>query len=477
MPDRFSLETFSDENPKLWVGPQGSDTAKGTYEAPLASIQTAIDRLDDRFALEAPKEIRVFPGTYAENLFINTKNLTLRGLQPANASTLDSNRPHVQIEDDDPSLPVMTVANASRAGWEAFEADGGVEFSWNGSSFSYTGASLARELRHTESEVGMGVVVKNLTMWHRNARNSKANNLQILGFPNPDHNNEVTIETVYLERLQCIDTSSGANAYFKNYFPQGKALSESKFIPTGAFFVLDRSNVGVGAGQREGIRIDSMLARGGTTATADEGAPPNDQTFGDPRAPFFVELVEAYYLGSMDFCPSHGGQTKQLHVDVDEAGEFLWASSGQFGHRRNPQDLACSIYDHTGSGNMNIRHLWCREGNHAGSGKLRVQRIECFDSAGFEVSGGASNNWIYGGTIEGDLVISSGTDIELRGVTIEGNLDVDSQDTTVHCKGCHVQGDVQQEDVSGSQITFDGGAIMGSTPSPSTATFSRNTGS
>ncbi len=53
------------KGPVLYVSPAGSDTAQGSFDAPLSSVQEALARLKGKTSRETPGEIRLFGGEYS----------------------------------------------------------------------------------------------------------------------------------------------------------------------------------------------------------------------------------------------------------------------------------------------------------------------------------------------------------------------------------------------------------------------------
>jgi hypothetical protein len=465
---RLEASPYQADTNELWVGPEGDDDNPGTRNSPLASIQTAIDRLDERVGSVDRKVIKVSPGIYQENLQINTRNLTVEGQVSSIQSQWSYEDPGVKIIDDDPSLPLVAIHTMTDSGYQNFRDDGGEDYIWNGGSYSYTGASLARDLRY-DNTPRMKIHFEGILFEHQNPGSTKAENMLALGVPDPTSNNEGIVSDVTFEGCWFVG-GSDTNIFLKNAQDFTFTGAHTRLISN----VIFDTCVGIGfsSGGKKTRMLDSVIVVGDSTTDPDEGGVITEPNFFHPESPleagYFYELEIA---GSVNLAPDIDVYTTP---SLQTWNSFVWHSSGDIGMPSSGLDIDTQTFDVKGSGSAYLRQLECDKLQFTGSGTLDVDEIICADDA--TISSG-SNHIVHSGIIQGDFIANSGTDVELRGVTIEGNLDV-SGATTVTCKGCHIQGDVLQEDVSGSNVTIDGGSIMGSTPSsPSSATYNRNQGS
>lgn len=469
-----TFQTRQIEAPKeatLWVGSDGNDSNEGAHEAPLASIQTAIDRLDEELGLFDPKLVRVKPGTYQENLVINTGNLHLQGMGGAD---FHADSAVVQIEDDDSSRPVLTVTNMTDAGYEAFESAGGASYSWSApTSYSYTGADLDREFVSGEgsnpARFSADIVVEGLLLWHKNGGSTDVTNIQMLGAPDPNTSNKGYLEGVTLRNVQALSTASNtANAFCKNVVDLMLDGCQVQTSGEAVFDHADRLNVRSGVLGSE-IQADYTVLTGDNSTSVTEGGLGHDPSLGsEGRIPFTAIDGPVALLGDV-YLAGYPGPVHHVHAN----GDLVFATSRNI---EGPWEIDSEAqFDGRSSGAVTLRKLRCDSGSYQGTGTMLVDRLDAH-AGNFSISSGGPHT-IKGGHVNGDMNISGGTTVELRGMTINGDLDVDGA-TTVTCKGCHIQGNVEQEDVAGGSLTIDGGSIMGSTPSaPSNASYTRNTGS
>lgn len=107
----------------LWVSTAGDDHAAGTEQAPLRTIQAAVDKASPF------QEIRVLPGTYAESVFVRNTTLVIRGFAPDGAGYAPLTDPR------DPRLPVIDPRGTGRPEQGIFLADVGVQTRVEGLAF------------------------------------------------------------------------------------------------------------------------------------------------------------------------------------------------------------------------------------------------------------------------------------------------------------------------------------------------------
>jgi hypothetical protein len=469
---KVEASPFQADRNELWVGPEGDDENPGTRNAPLGSIQTAIDRLDENFGLHELKTVKIKSGTdnIEENFVINTQTLRLQS-ETLEGDDLDDT---TQIVPADESRPICTITNMTKDEVDQFEDDGGLDYTWSPpNSYSYTGASFAnrdtRDLNYKFSEVvaDMKVQIEGIAFTAPNAPTSATpEGLAMIGVP--VSGDQFFIRDIHLTSVN--GTASGSTPLFA----KNAQFVFANSVMSGDEIILDEFNIsfeGHGMGTSD-TRKDSdiggdLITAGDSNTTSDEGGLGFNSTIFSYSS---VSRAENVYITESVEIPFRQNET----VVAGSTDDLVHDSSNDIGASDIRKGIECGSYRGLGSGNLYAATVRCEDFTHSGTGVVDINHLVC-QNGGATFSGG-TGHLIEGGTVQGNFTVSSGTDVELRGVTIEGNLDVNDANTTVHLKGCHIQGDINIEDQSGVSVTMDGGSYMGSLTDPGT-NFNRNTGS
>lgn len=463
----------------LWVSPDGNDANGGAYHSPLESIQTAIDRLDDQFGPDRYKYVGLQTGIYTENVLINSPNIQLSGEHLHVDFTSEDRGPCVELQPEDDSRPAIAITNTTKKGFDDYMSDGGPNFSWTApDSYSYTGADIAgREIRQdiqVNGSSGNRRALLHVTLQGvliRSNNTTTGSGIFIAGFPQSGED-QMQLRNVFLHGVYPANINDSNALFAKNvrylaianctFFGEPTVFDTCKtyFANYGTYTRYGSSNV-----------LNGVVFAGDDQSSTNEGGIGGTPTISQWQRP--RQVGGLYLLGKNR--PVTTTDSPNIEFDAGRDNQFVWASSEDFGHSRATQSINCQKYFCTsnGTGSLYLNRVMCETFDHQGSGTIDCQLMQC---TGNVVISNGSGHKIRGGTVQGDVTISGGTDVELRGVTIEGKLDVDGSNTTVHLKGCHIQGDVEIEDQSGTSVTMDGGSYMGSLTDPGN-NLTRNTGS
>lgn len=438
---------------ELWVGPNGDDDNPGTRNNPLASIQTAIDRLDDEYDRDTVKNVFLLPhpSNYSENVIANVPNLHIRGTGQRSEDTT--------VLPEDPSYPALMVTNLTQSGVEQFRADGGVSYSFSSpNTYSYDGPDLdGRDVRSDLPSGDINLRVENVTF-----QDGQNTTVEVLSVP---HNGTNNYQLDFIKLINCVvgTTESGATGLFAKNINRLQ-LQNSYFYSVANAFVADTfdalhfkggsddnlGNLGRIHNEISGAAIfrgrgDVTAAEGGTGARNDLY---NPSTFSGAGSVYvFGDLANHYSVNVKENTYLMAGRGETLYVYPDS--EFSVSNLRLM--------IRCQTFDGGGIGTIYAKSLQCEDGSYSGSGALEVQSLRVMNG-NFTISNG-TGHVIRGGYVDGNLTINGGTDVELRGVTVAGDLIVDDDNTSATLEGCHVEGtlDVDSDNIN---VTVSGGTIM-----------------
>lgn len=458
----------------LWVAPDGDDSDPGTYSSPLASIQTAVDRLESNLGIDRDKVVKVKQGRYQENLIINTCNLTIEGTHPfgevAQENPLVDSRRGIELYPEDDSRPVITITNMTKSEVETFESDGGVSYTFNApDTFSYDGVSLDnRETRDDlvsdgVSDLYMDIVLRGLTI-HSDNTEADPKSLLCLTVPDENHDNlkmtDIRFESVYGFNLD----GGKSNIYVKNI--KNISLNGCSFYQGDTVFDTNRhvwltNNITrktTRNGTPYGYYRTNLVFHGDTSVSSTDGGVGLGMNVALER---MYGATNLYFIGALSRTNSGTTQDPNAYpwrTGMD--GTLGLAPSENILDRRRV-NVECFEFDGRGAAVQSIDRLYCHHGSYSGSGTLDVNEL-ISHQGNFDITGG-SNHTIRGGHVNGDLTINGGTDVTLKGVTVDGDVIVDQDNTSATLEGCHVEGTLDVDsgnDNSGVSVTVSGGTVM-----------------
>lgn len=451
-----SIRSLRTEGNQLWVGPNGDDNYNGSQDSPLATIQEAIRRFKKDFSESDFKEVLLKPGTYQEDVLVNTRNVAIRGHGDVTIKGAGSR-------------PTIFVTNMDESGADAYYSGVGYSYNEGGGTFTYDGDSTDRSIRSSLShdDPGFGFYLEGVTV----QQNTSPHTLVVL--PSEDGNSESVIGDVHLEACDL-----EGDVRFKNT----KTLSlREAAIDQGSSTVLDNcSLVTVPGDVDSGTHLGALIAR-----YRDSGLEPEEvQAKGVSSTSFFNTLdgvwryVHLYCHGSNVL--GHAGQgmsIKAAQKDQSNNG-VVFDGSGDVGDPSSPSTFVDVI---------NSEHPVQIKNR-----KVAVERVDA-PSATFVNSGrgifrnvyfsssialGGSPVDIYGGVVEGTVTVF-GSNANLYNLNITNNLEpnnsavvnlyegyvgnmvqTQSGSCTANLKGCYIEGDLDAN-TNGGTIDCDGGEVHG----------------
>lgn len=452
---------------ELWVGPDGSDANPGTYSTPLATVQEAIDRLDEKVPVDEPKFVRVKSGrgVIEDNFVINVDRLYLIGETESGAAN-DNGSGEAAIVADDPSKPICTVTNMTKTGVENFQADGGLDYSFTPpDSYSYTGADInGREVRDDLNYQFSGqawvanVEIHGVAFDDQSGTSNTPGAMSVVGVPR-DGNDVLGIRGFYASSstfnfpnsesvfLKNCEEARFGNAEFQGYvvldscsawvLPDGKGANKT---PYNAF---------------QSGRVVVSGVQGGSSSEGGIFQPPTLKGMQNVKSD-----APLYMLGESQAEPG----VSDFRIVAGEANDLVHNSPNGVGSSFHRADVLCGTYrvrgEFTPSGPYHyVNRLDCQNLQCPGNATLNVLCLQAKFSVSITNGTGHTFN---GGHVNGDVTIDTGAGVTLRGVTVTGDVIVDGDDTTVDLVGCHVEGALDVDsggDSSNITVNVSGGSV------------------
>jgi hypothetical protein len=471
---KLEASPFQAQRSELWVGPEGNDDNPGTENAPLGSIQTAIDRLGEKLGMNDHKRVVVKVGTYHENFIINIPHLEVisevnwSGRDLSESGSIEDAGPKaVHIKPDNDDRPVCVVTNMSKSGYDKYEQGGGVDYNWSSPhQFSYTGASLAdRETSGIEkqsltSRVHMHTRFTGITFGGFELQtNATPIGVLCLGVPQ-DGDDGAFLRSILFDSCAIeVDQDMGDTLFVKNV----RDIEFRRVRLIGDKHVLDRANgialttngnslVG-GAGASRYVN-GNFIVHGDSNTTSDQGG---------------IGLSSTITSFSVDPSPKYSNIYLVDEVSISARSGHSWIASGpdhelgvhsEVELTNGPGRVSISTGNYIGGGEQIEKYLdlYCGDGTYTGTGYIDANHIAA--NGTFTISSG-TEHIIRSGTVDEDLIIEGGSTATLRNLNVKGDLIIRDSGTQVDAEGVHVQGAVQKEDSVDTTQNFYGGHIIG----------------
>ena len=399
---------------EVWVSPDGSDDNPGTRSAPFASIQYAIDTLVERAGHMNRKRVNILSGTYYEQVIISTKFLHLKGLgqrfPDVQHPLADDNRGGVVLVYSDG--PEIILSNGTQSSIEEWKQDGGLSYVFDEDNpengYEYTGAQLDdREILDASlsaaASSSMYVTVEGISNYHTDAY-LDGQGFIFLGM------GDRRIRKVNIK--DCQSFTSDLSIFVKN----AVNISVSGFFGNTVFDNVSHSEFPVDSypnngrfehpeGDGHGLLINDCINLFTPSARS-----PNF------RCPFYV-LGNTEINRPNSVAPAIVGQDRDeilylgSDVIVDDADLYKYS----------PIPLISSGTISTYSAqSIKVVVLDCDTLEHNSNGTILVDDLMISENA--VISDGSFI--AKGGTIEGNLTVSGGSDIDLTGVHVLGDVDL-----------------------------------------------------
>jgi hypothetical protein len=507
---------------EVWAAPtdstEGHDGNPGTYNSPLATLQEAVDRLEDNVPKGITKIVRlkvIVSGVWGSDtdggyrfkgpIFLNSPNWKFIGEENQTVEPIVYSDPldFLGVEptsQEDGGIPLI-ITNMTRDEWRDYVSDNGIDYTAGGSSgFSYDGSSLSdREVRSkdfwpvtyedsNELRIDVNMTFKDIQFSSYGGTNAFQCGVASIFAPQ-----DGTLPRTYGYGL------TFRHCNFNAYEPdsQNNTIFDSYFKNSFTIDLVDHSGHGSEKDQVFdncgyigiiGTRRDQTDGSGyifnmdNSTSNGNIGANNNQNIFDDggidPSAS--IPYMELYsdFDGNQPMVPTavhsiaandfENTQTFGVYGDTSLSSRYYRGEDDtrKYIHQvwsRGPIELDSNFL--TAVSEMTGDSI-----DKTGTGDMILQEART-ETGGITISAGTTNE-IYGGSSQGTVTLNGGCQFDLRGMTIEDDVVLEGS-STGFLKGLTIKGDLIIRD-SGTQVDAEGCHVQGAVQLESTVDTTQN---